>query len=188
MWWQAESNSPLCYQACAALAEVLPLKRCHRMSRLCGATQTIICRWVKINTEAVLTTLPRLAASLPLRCGDLSVTLLCVSGLESLPDSRRCALLVAHFTHPYRMAALVLSRCCPGSTTLSSLLHGLSDCLPRYFLHLCYIGAYALRNSLPLAVWLRCRFIQAAIALFFIPSSVALLLMLAVGFRCVFCF
>ena len=86
------------------------------------------------------------------------------------------------------LATLVLSRCCPGSTTLSSLLHGLSDCLPRYFLHLCYVGAYALRNSLPLAVWLRCRFIQAAIALFFIPSSVALLLMLVVGLRCVFCF
>ena len=118
----------------------------------------------------------------------MSVTLLCVSGLESLPDSRRCALLVAHFTHPYRMAALVLSRCCPGSTTLSSLLHGLSDCLPRYFLHLCYVGAYALRNSLPLVVWLRCRFVQAAIALSLIQSSVALLLMLVVGFRCVFCF
>ena len=38
------------------------------------------------------------------------------------------------------------------------------------------IGAYALRNSLPLVVWLRCRFIQAATALFF-----------AYGFRCSFC-
>ena len=50
------------------------------------------------------------------------------------------------------------------------------------------IGAYALRSSLPLAVWLRYRFIQAAIALSLIPSSVALLLMFVVGFRCVFCF
>ena len=79
----------------------------------------------------------------------MSVTLLCVSGLESLPDSRRCALLVAHFTHPYRMAALVLSRCCPGSTTLSSLLHGLSDCLPRYFLHLCYDWSLCLAQLTP---------------------------------------
>ena len=41
------------------------------------------------------------------------------------------------------------------------------------------IGAYALRNSLPLVVWLRYRFIQAAIALSLIQSSVALLLMLS---------
>lgn len=34
-----------------------------------------------------------------------------------------------------------------------------------------------------LMVWLRCRFFQAAIALFFDPSSVVLLLMLVVGFR-----
>ena len=38
-----------------------------------------------------------------------------------------------------------------------------------------------------LMVWLRCRFIQAVTALSLIPSSVALLLMLIVGFRCVFC-
>ena len=47
------------------------------------------------------------------------------------------------------MAALVLSRCCPGSTTLSSLLHGLSDCLPRYFLHLGYDWSLCLAPSLP---------------------------------------
>ena len=39
-----------------------------------------------------------------------------------------------------------------------------------------------------LMVRLRCRFIQAVAALSLIQSSVALLLMLIVGFRCVFCF
>jgi hypothetical protein len=108
------------------------------MSRLCGAAQAIICRWVNNYRSCLNDFRPPWAIPFSPVFGDLSVTLLCVSGLESLPDSRRCTLRVAHFTHPYRMAALVLSRCCPGSTTLSSLLHGLSDCLSRYFLHLCY--------------------------------------------------
>ena len=64
----------------------------------------------------------------------------------------------------------------------------LTDCFRPASCTSAMIGAYALRNSLPLVVWLRYRFIQAAIALSLIPSSVALLLMLVVGFRCVFCF
>ena len=49
------------------------------------------------------------------------------------------------------------------------------------------VGTYALRNSFLLTVWLRCRFIQAATALPLALSFVALLLMLVVGLRCVFC-
>ncbi len=41
------------------------------------------------------------------------------------------------------------------------------------------IGVYALRSSLLLTVWLRCRFIQAATALFLDLSFVALLLLLS---------
>jgi hypothetical protein len=119
------------------------------MSRLCGATQAIICRWVNNYRSCLNYFHPPWAIPFSPVFGDLSVTLLCVSGLESLPDSRRCTLLVAHFTHPYRMAALVLSRCCPGSTTLSSLLHGLSDCLSRYFLHLCYDWSLCLAQLTP---------------------------------------
>ena len=64
----------------------------------------------------------------------------------------------------------------------------LTDCFRPASCTSAMIGAYALRNSLPLVVWLRCRFIQAATALSLIQSSVALLLMLVVGFRCIFCF
>ena len=64
----------------------------------------------------------------------------------------------------------------------------LTDCFRPASCTSAIIGAYALRSSLLLVVWLRCRFIQAAIALSLIQSSVALLLMLVVGFRCVFCF
>lgn len=39
-------------------------------------------------------------------------------------------------------------------------------CFPRYFLNLCYDWSLCLAPSLPLMVWLRCRFVQAAIALF----------------------
>ena len=39
-------------------------------------------------------------------------------------------------------------------------------CFPRYFLNLCYDWSLCLAPSLLLMVWLRCRFIQAAIALF----------------------
>ena len=38
-------------------------------------------------------------------------------------------------------------------------------CFPRYFLHLCYDWSLCLAPSLPLMVWLRCRFIQAATTL-----------------------
>ena len=38
-------------------------------------------------------------------------------------------------------------------------------CFPRYFLNLCYDWSLCLAPSLPLMVWLRCRFVQAAIAL-----------------------
>ena len=94
--------------------------------------------------------------------------------------------MVAHFTHPCRMAALVLSRCCPGSTTLSSLLHGLSDCFHAILFTSAMLEFMPCATRSCLMVRLRCRFIQAVAALSLIPSSVALLLMLVVGFRCVF--
>ena len=64
----------------------------------------------------------------------------------------------------------------------------LTDCFRPASCTSAIIGVYALRNSLPLVVWLRYRFIQAAIALSLALPFVALLLMLVVGFRCVFCF
>ena len=63
----------------------------------------------------------------------------------------------------------------------------LTDCFRPASCTSAIIGVYALRNSLPLVVWLRYRFIQAAIALSLALPFVALLLMLVVGFRCVFC-
>ena len=128
---------------------------------------------VNINTEAVLTTFTRLGRFLSLRCLvilDFNTALCSPCGLATAIGHISVITLLSRLHN----AILVASRPI--------------RLLPRYFLHLCYVGAYALRNSLPLAVWLRCRFIQAAIALFFDPSSVALLLMLVVGFRCVFCF
>ena len=128
---------------------------------------------VNINTEAVLTTFTRLGRFLSLRCLvilDFNTALCSPCGLATAIGHISVITLLSRLHN----AILVASRPI--------------RLLPRYFLHLCYVGAYALRNSLPLAVWLRCRFIQAAIALFFDPSSVALLLMLVVGLRCVFCF
>lgn len=94
-----------------------------------------------------------------------------------------------------RMAALV-------SITLLSRLHHAFlvasrpiRLLPRYSVHLGYnLLSEMVLEFMPCAthsrlmVRLRCRFIQAVAALSLIPSSVALLLMLIVGFRCVFCF
>ena len=94
-----------------------------------------------------------------------------------------------------RMAALV-------SITLLSRLHHAFlvasrpiRLLPRYSVHLGYnLLSEMVLEFMPCAthsrlmVRLRCRFIQAVAALSLIPSSVALLLMLIMGFRCVSCF
>lgn len=76
------------------------------------------------------------------------LTPLCVSGLGNL-TGRWCASVVAHFTHPYRMAALVsYSRCCPGSTRAflasSSPVRLLSRCRSTPAIcHLCHFAASA---------------------------------------------
>lgn len=100
------------------------------------------------------------------------LTLLCVlpAGLQP-PMATLMSIRLLSWLHYALLAASSLTDCFRPASCTSAM-----------------IGAYALRNSLPLVVWLRCRFIQAAIALFLIQSSVALLLMLVVGFRCVFCF
>ena len=78
---------------------------------------------------------------------------LCVSGLENLFPGG-APLFVAHFTLALRRVLedqgriTILSRCCPGSTTFSPLLHGLSDCLHATSCTSAMIGAYALRSSL----------------------------------------
>ena len=93
------------------------------------------------------------------------------------------------------MAALV-------SITLLSWLHYAflvasrpTDCFPRYSVHLGYdLLSEMVLELMPCAthsclmVRLRCRFFQTVAALSLVTSSVALLLMLVVGFRCVFCF
>ena len=67
--------------------------------------------------------------------------------------------------------------------------------LLRYSVHLGYnLLSEMVLELMPCAthsrlmVRLRCRFFQAVAALSLVQSSVALLLMLVVGFRCVFCF
>lgn len=47
LWPQAESNSRLCYQSFANMTEVLPLKRCGRMSPTYRAPQLYNMLFVK---------------------------------------------------------------------------------------------------------------------------------------------
>ena len=98
-------------------------------------------------------------------------TLLCVlpAGLQP-PSATLLSIRLLSWLHCAFLAASSLTDCFRPASCTSAI-----------------IGVYALRNSLPLVVWLRYRFIQAAIALSLALSFVALLLMLVVGFRCVFC-
>ena len=61
-------------------------------------------------------------------------------------------------------------------------------CFPRYFLHLCYDWSLCLAPSLPLVVWLRCRFIQAATALFIVSVFRRLYAYAVVDVVCFFLF